>query len=185
MRARSGAVTAGAAGDLDRGDVAVASLVQMSASDRAGAVASPAEETPGDASVGRGAGDRRDAGREPASVARGARCFSARVFDRSFNGSSFDAHDGPVWCCRAVQRSNDCQTVAAHETSDRHRRSVTGIADRCCGLSLTVLGMELQQWSPVAMIFQLFSPATVLFTCAEPTLTGVWASNQTPKNSKT
>ena len=112
MRARSGAVTAGAAGDLARGDVAVASLVQMSASDRAGAVASPAEETPGDASVGRAAGDRRDAGREPASVARGARCFSARVFDRSFNGSSFDAHDGPVRCCRAVPRSNDCQTVA-------------------------------------------------------------------------
>ena len=112
MRARSGAVTAGAAGDLARGDVAVASLVQMSASDRAGAVASPAEETPGDASVGRGAGDRRDAGREPASVARGARCFSARVFDRSFNGASFDAHDGPVRCCRAVPRSNDaCEGV--------------------------------------------------------------------------
>ena len=49
MRARSGAVTAGAAGDLARGDVAVASLVQMSASDMAGAVALPAEETPGDA----------------------------------------------------------------------------------------------------------------------------------------
>ena len=59
MRARSGAVTAGAAGDLARGDVEVASLVQMSASDMAGAVASPAEETPGDASVGRAAGDRR------------------------------------------------------------------------------------------------------------------------------
>ena len=24
------------------------------------------------------------------------RCFSARVFDRSINGVSFDAHDGPV-----------------------------------------------------------------------------------------
>jgi len=83
VRARSGAVTAGAAGDLARGDVAVASLVQMSASDMAGAVASPAEETHGDASVGRAAGDRRDAGREPSSVARGARCFSARVFDRT------------------------------------------------------------------------------------------------------
>ena len=67
----SGAVTAGAAGDLARGDVAVASLVQMSPSDMAGAVASPAEETPGDALVGRAAGDRRDAGREPSSVARG------------------------------------------------------------------------------------------------------------------
>ena len=50
---------------------------------------------PGDASVGRAAGDRRDEGREPASVARGVRCFSA-VFDRSFNGASFDAHDCPV-----------------------------------------------------------------------------------------
>ena len=40
------------------------------------------------------------------------------MFDRSFNGSSFDAHDGPVRCCRAVPRSNDCQTVAAHEASD-------------------------------------------------------------------
>ena len=39
------------------------------------------------------------------------------MFDRSFNGSSFDAHDGPVRCCRAVPRSNDCQTVAAHEAS--------------------------------------------------------------------
>jgi hypothetical protein len=39
------------------------------------------------------------------------------VFDRSFNGVSFDAHDGPVRCCSAVQRSNDCQTVAAHEAS--------------------------------------------------------------------
>jgi hypothetical protein len=34
------------------------------------------------------------------------------VFDRSFNGASFDAHDGPVRCCRAVPRSSDCQTVA-------------------------------------------------------------------------
>jgi hypothetical protein len=39
------------------------------------------------------------------------------VFDRSFNGVSFDAHDGPVRCCRAVPRSSDCQTVAAHEAS--------------------------------------------------------------------
>ena len=39
------------------------------------------------------------------------------MFDRSFNGASFDAHDGPVRCCRAVPRSNDCQTVAAHEAS--------------------------------------------------------------------
>jgi hypothetical protein len=36
------------------------------------------------------------------SVARGARCCSARVFDRSFDGSSFDTHEGPVRCCRAV-----------------------------------------------------------------------------------
>jgi hypothetical protein len=39
------------------------------------------------------------------------------VFDRSFNGSSFDAHDGPVLCCHAVPLSNDCQTVAAHKAS--------------------------------------------------------------------
>ena len=39
------------------------------------------------------------------------------MFDRSFNGSSFDAHDDPVLCCRAVQQSNDCQTVATHESS--------------------------------------------------------------------
>ena len=38
MRARSGDVTAGAAGDLASGDVAVASLVQMSASDMAPAL---------------------------------------------------------------------------------------------------------------------------------------------------
>ena len=34
------------------------------------------------------------------------------MFDRSFNGASFDAHDGPVRCCRAVPLSSDCQTVA-------------------------------------------------------------------------
>ena len=39
------------------------------------------------------------------------------MFDRSFNGAPFDAHDGPVRCCRAVPLSNDCQTVAAHEAS--------------------------------------------------------------------
>ncbi len=39
------------------------------------------------------------------------------MFDRSFNGTSFDAHDGPVLCCSDVQRSNYCQTVAAHEAS--------------------------------------------------------------------
>ena len=133
VRARSGAVTAGAAGDLARGDVAVASLVQMSASDMAGAVASPAEETPGDASVGRAAGDRRDAGREPASVARGARCFSERVFDRSFKLASFDAHDGPVRCCHAVPRSN-----AACEGVDENARAWTktrGNPDSCTGAS--------------------------------------------------
>jgi hypothetical protein len=41
------------------------------------------------------------------------------VFDRSFNGASFDAHDGPVRCCCAVPRSSDCQTVA-------HTRRVVG-----------------------------------------------------------
>ena len=41
-----------------------------------------------------------------------ARCCSARVFDRSFDGASFDAHEGPMRCCLAVPRSNDCQTVA-------------------------------------------------------------------------
>ena len=43
---------------------------------------------------------------------RGARCCIARVFDRSFDGTSFDAHEGPMRCCLAVPRSNDCQTVA-------------------------------------------------------------------------
>ena len=33
--------------------------------------------------------------------------MAAIVFDRSFNGASFDDHDGPVRCCRAVPRSND------------------------------------------------------------------------------
>jgi hypothetical protein len=49
-------------------------------------------------------------------------CEGREVLQRTrvrqvFNGSSFDAHDGPVRCCRAVQLSNDCQTVAAHEAS--------------------------------------------------------------------
>ena len=32
------------------------------------------------------------------------------MFDRSFHGASFDVHDGPVRCCRAVPRSNNCQS---------------------------------------------------------------------------
>jgi hypothetical protein len=47
----------------------------------------------------------------------GARCCSARVFDRSFDRSLFDAHEGPVLCCIAVQLSIDCQTVATQEAS--------------------------------------------------------------------
>ena len=50
-RAALRAVTAGAAGGLARGDVAVASPVEMSASVVAGAVASPAEETPAEMSL--------------------------------------------------------------------------------------------------------------------------------------
>ena len=40
------------------------------------------------------------------------RCFSTRVFDRSFDGASFDAHEGPMRYCLAVPWSSDCQTVA-------------------------------------------------------------------------
>jgi hypothetical protein len=50
-RAALRAVTAGAAGGLARGDVAVASPVEKSASVVAGAVASPAEETPAEMSL--------------------------------------------------------------------------------------------------------------------------------------
>ena len=35
-----------------------------------------------------------------------------RVFDRSFDGASFDAHESPIRCCLAVPLSSDCQTVA-------------------------------------------------------------------------
>ena len=37
------------------------------------------------------------------------------MFDRSFNGASFDVHDGPVRCCHAVQRSNDCQSCITRD----------------------------------------------------------------------
>ncbi len=37
------------------------------------------------------------------------------MFDRSFNGLSFDAHDGPVRCCSAVPRSNDCQSCLTRD----------------------------------------------------------------------
>ena len=37
------------------------------------------------------------------------------MFDRSFNGASFDVHDGPVRCCRAVPRSNDCQSCSTRD----------------------------------------------------------------------
>ena len=37
------------------------------------------------------------------------------MFDRSFNEASFDAHDGPVRCCRAVPRSNDCQSCRTRD----------------------------------------------------------------------
>jgi hypothetical protein len=30
----------------------------------------------------------------------------------SFDGASFDAHEGPMRCCLAVPRSSDCQTIA-------------------------------------------------------------------------
>ncbi len=43
------------------------------------------------------------------------RCFSARVFDRSFNGVSFDDHDGPVLCCSAVPLSNNCQSCRTRD----------------------------------------------------------------------
>ena len=56
-------------------------------------------------------------GGSPVISCEGREVLRARVFDRSFNGASFDAHDGPVRCCRAVPRSSDCQTVAAHEAS--------------------------------------------------------------------
>jgi hypothetical protein len=39
------------------------------------------------------------------------------VFNRSFDWSLFDAHEGQVRCCCAVLLSSDCQTVASHELS--------------------------------------------------------------------
>ena len=37
------------------------------------------------------------------------------MFDRSFNGLSIDAHDGPVRCCRDVLLSNDCQSCLTRD----------------------------------------------------------------------
>ncbi len=56
-------------------------------------------------------------GGSPVISCEGREVLRARVFDRSFNGSLFDAHDEPVRSCHAMPRSNDCQTVAAHEAS--------------------------------------------------------------------
>ena len=56
-------------------------------------------------------------GGSPVISCEGREVLRARVFDRSFNGSLFDAHDGPVRSCSVVPLSNDCQTVAAHEAS--------------------------------------------------------------------
>ena len=58
------------------------------------------------------------------------------MFDRSFDGASFDAHEGPMRCC-LVPRSNDCQTVA-------DTRRVVGScwlcgAHRACAAALAVL----------------------------------------------
>ena len=53
------------------------------------------------------------------------------MFDRSFNGASFDAHDGPVRCCCDVPRSNDCQTVAAHEASAGRRLALWSAQSVC------------------------------------------------------
>jgi hypothetical protein len=41
-------------------------------------------------------------------------------FDRSFNRSSFDAHDCPVRCCRAMQLSSDCQTDLSNTRALKH-----------------------------------------------------------------
>ena len=51
------------------------------------------------------------------SGVRGARCCGTRVRARAFDRASFDAHAGPVRCRRAVPRSSDGSTVAAHEES--------------------------------------------------------------------
>jgi hypothetical protein len=49
------------------------------------------------------------------------------VFDRSFNGSSFDAHDGPVRCCQR-------RTFRGREIRDLERESVLFI-----GTQLSIL----------------------------------------------
>ena len=56
-------------------------------------------------------------GGSPVISCEGREVLRARVFDRSFNGVSFDAHDGPVRCCRAVPHRAKTVRVAAHETS--------------------------------------------------------------------
>ena len=46
------------------------------------------------------------------------RCCGTRVRARAFDRASFDARAGPVRCRRAVPRSSDGSTVAAHEESE-------------------------------------------------------------------
>ena len=45
-------------------------------------------------------------GGSPVISCEGREVLRARVFDRSFNGASFDAHDGPVRSCRAIHTAS-------------------------------------------------------------------------------
>ncbi len=86
-------------------------------------------------------------GGSPVISCEGARCFSTRVFDRSFNGASFDAHDGPVLCCSDVQRSNYCQTVAAHEASGGKSTDRVQLQLHARVLTKTQLHLHARVWT--------------------------------------
>ena len=68
------------------------------------------------------------------------------MFDRSFNGASFDVHDGPVRCCRAVPRSNDCQTVAAHG-SCAAAAACEGVDDNSVALACEGVDENARAWT--------------------------------------
>ena len=71
------------------------------------------------------------------------------MFDRSFDGASFDAHEGPMWCCCAVSLSSNCQTVAYTRRvvgscwlCGSHRTCAAAVALRGCGRKLSCIGMR-------------------------------------------
>ena len=71
------------------------------------------------------------------------------MFDRSFDGASFDAHEGPMRCCLAVPLSSNCETVA-------DTRRVVGSLKKIVSVSKFLAGR--MQWGRAAEGMEAVGP---------------------------